>query len=518
MAEVDKPERTTAPLLEASGLRKAYPGVVAVDDVSLSVAPGEVIGLVGKNGAGKSSLIKILAGAVQPDAGTLTWQGAPLLLKGPHDATVSGLSFVHQELAVVPDLSVAENVELGLGYPRTRGVFIDRRRLRKRAEEVLTRLGSTIDPAAPMRVLSVADQRMVMIARALVSDARLVVMDEPTASLTQEEVGDLFRVIGDLSAHGVAVIYVSHRLEEIFATTRRVVVMRDGCVVADQPTDTFTPLSLIEQITGSNAGSTAQARRNSQLTPHNPEAPVVLDVRGLHVAGHVHPSDFQLREGEILGLAGLVGAGRTEMVRAMFGADRRTGGEIRIADQLTDISSPRDAIRAGLIMLPEDRRNQGILGNFSVGKNITIGTLPDFRVRGRVPVPSAANEHQAATAAIDSLQIATPSAATPAHHLSGGNQQKLVLARWLKSGARCFIFDEPTHGIDVGAKEEVYLLMERLASQGNGVIFISSEFGELVGVCHRVLVLREGQLVEELEGDEVTETRMLTACYASATD
>lgn len=505
------------PLLEVQDLRKSYPGVVAVDDVSLTVHKAEILGLVGKNGAGKSSLIKILAGAVQPDTGRMFLDGEPLVLKNPHDATLRGLSFVHQELAVVGDLSVAENVELGLGYPRQAGLFIDREEMQRRAAVTLDRLGGHIDPAAPMKTLSVADQRLAMIARALVTDARLVVLDEPTASLSDEEITHLFDVLRGLVDNDVAVIYVSHRLQEIFDLATRVVVKRDGKVVADRPTRDFDAPTLIEAITGADAGSSGQDRRRQRVTPVPKDQPILLEVNGLSVQNRIHPTDLTLQAGEVLGIAGLVGAGRTELVRALYGADRRSGGTIRVHGQEVQILNPRQALDAGIVMLPEDRRSQGLIADFSVGRNITLGTLREFRMSPSLPVPSHGHEQRAARSAIDDLQIATPSHATPARNLSGGNQQKLVLARWLDAGADCFIFDEPTHGIDVGAKEEVYLLMERLAGEGRGVIFISSEFGELVGVCHRVLILREGRIVEELVGDEVTESRMVSACYAAET-
>ena len=502
-----------SPFLEVRNLVKDYPGVRAVDDVSLEFNAGEIVGLVGKNGAGKSSVIKILAGASTPDSGSVLVDGDPVTIEHPHEATLLGMSFVHQELAVVPELSVAENVELGLGYPRQGGLFVNFRSMYARAAEVLERLGGGIDPKAPIGSLPVAQQRLCMIARALVTEARLVVLDEPSASLTDEEISHMFSVLKDLAANGVSVVYVSHRLEEIFELADRVAVMRDGAVVADKPVADFDVRTLIEEITGTDASATAQERRVTREVGGPPSADVAMRVEGITVAGRVDDVSFDVREGEILGIAGLVGSGRTELVRAIFGADRRSAGTIEVGGSIRSIQQPRDGLDAGLVLLPEDRRSQGIIRDFSVRRNLTIGTLREHRTSAAVPIPSRGREREAAVRAIDSLDIKTASDQTPAAWLSGGNQQKLVLGRWFESDASIFIFDEPTHGIDVGAKEEVYVLMERLAADGRSIIFISSEFGELVGVCHRVLVLREGELVGEIEGDLITEAALLEHCY-----
>jgi ABC-type sugar transport system ATPase subunit len=503
--------------LETRGLVKDYPGVRAVDHVSLQFNEGEILGLVGKNGAGKSSVIKILAGASRPDEGEIVLDGASLTLDHPHEATIRGMSFVHQELSVVADLSVAENVELGLGYPRRGGLFVNFRKMHAKAAEVLERLGGGIDPRAPIGSLSVAEQRLVMIARALLTDARLVVLDEPSASLTDEEISHMFTVLKDLAAHKVSVVYVSHRLEEIFELVDRVAVMRDGALVADHPVSEFDVRTLIEEITGADASATANERRQSHGVGGPPDTEVALRVTGLNVTGKVSDVTFEIRKGEILGLAGLVGAGRTELVRAVFGADRRSSGHIEVNGVECQITEPRHALDAGIVLLPEDRRTQGLIRDFSVRRNVTIGTLRQHRHTSSLPLPSPLLEREAAKRAIESLDIKTASDQSPADWLSGGNQQKLILGRWLESGADVFIFDEPTKGIDVGAKQEVYMLMERLATEGRSVLFISSEFGELVGVCHRVMVLREGELVGEVSGDAISEAALLERCYGHTT-
>ena len=500
-------------VVELENLTKKYPGVIAADNVSFSVEPGQIVGLVGKNGAGKSTVIKVLAGAVHPDSGSVKVQGIEQSINTPDEATKLGLSFVHQELAVVPELSVAENVELGLGYPRQSGLFVNFRKMYSDAKEVLDRLGGNIDPKAPIGSLPIAQQRLAMIARALITRAKLVVLDEPSASLTDEEINQMFRVLKGLAADGVSVVYVSHRLEEIFELSERVIVMRDGSIVADRPVGEFEPKTLIESITGSDASATANERRKSKGIGGTPKTPVKLRVSNFSVSGRVDDVSFELYEGEILGIAGLVGAGRTELVRAIFGADKRSAGIVEIAGKEINISEPRDALAAGMVLLPEDRRNQGLIRDFSVRRNLTIGVLREHRVTPLLPIPSSSSERASAKRSIESLSIKTASDQNPASWLSGGNQQKLMLGRWLESGAEIFVFDEPTHGIDVEAKEEVYSLMEDLAAKGRSIVFISSEFGELVGVSHRVIVLREGCLVGEVEGDEINEVRLLEYCY-----
>ena len=501
------------PFLEVRGLVKRYPGVVALDRASLTIPAGAVLGLVGKNGAGKSTLIKILAGATRPDAGEILIDGERMDIHNPRHATTLGLAFVHQELSDVPNLSVAENVELGLGYPKRLGL-VSSRRLRAKVQQVLDDLGAgDIHPATPVGSLSVARQRLVMIARGLAAHARLLVLDEPTASLSNEEIEHLHDVVRGLATSGVAVVYVTHRLDEIFDVTDHVAVMRDGREVFQGPTSSVDKASLIMHITGS-AEAAVEHRDRRVLAAERGEQ--VLRVEGVSLPGIVEDVSFSLRAGELLGIAGLVGAGRTELVRLIFGADRRAAGRILIRGKERHIGSPRQARRAGIALLPEDRRSQGTVLSFSIRKNITLAVLPQFRLSRMMPLPAVRRERQAAAAMIDRLGIKIASMEHPVRQLSGGNQQKVVLAKWLQSGAHVFIFDEPTHGIDVEGKEEVYRLMEELALGGHGVIFISSEFAELVGACNRVLIMREGRIVDELEGEEITEAVLVERCYAGA--
>ena len=496
--------------LEVRGLVKRYPGVVALDNVDVSFPGGSILGLLGKNGAGKSTLIRVLAGVVQPDAGEILVNGVHTDISDPHAATGLGFSFVHQELADVLNLSVAENVGLGIGYPKRALGLVKRRELNAWAQEVLDRLEANIDPRAPLSSLSIAQRRLVMVARGLAADARLFVLDEPTASLTDDEITHLHQVLRRLRDDGVAIAYVSHRLDEIFEITDRVIVMRDGQTVFSAETPEVTKAQLIEKITGSAGAVESRPRR----PPAPADAPEVLRVEDISLPGIVAPSSFSLRAGELLGIAGLVGAGRTELMRLVFGADRPATGRVWVNGAEARIRGPRDAMAAGIVLLPEDRKNQGAVLHFSVRKNITLPSMERFRVTQVFPVPSERRERVAASDLVERLKIKVADPEHPTRFLSGGNQQKVVLAKWLDSGADIFIFDEPTHGIDVDGKEEIYDLMGELADQGKGVIFISSEFTELVGACNRVLVMREGRLVDELEGAAISDGALVELCYA----
>jgi ABC-type sugar transport system ATPase subunit len=493
--------------IEATGLIKDYPGVRALNDADLKVAGGEIVGLLGKNGAGKSTLIKVLAGVVQPDAGEIKIDGEIASIHTPLASEKLGFAFVHQEMADFANLTVADNVMVGRGFP-TRGGMVNTSALRKRAREVLDRLEADIDPAAPLSSLSVAERRMVMIGHGLAANARLFVLDEPTASLTETEIGHLHRVLRSLSDHGVAVVYVSHRLDEVLALTDRIEVLRDGKDVFSGTTRDMSKAELIAEITGHASIET----RTAHVAP--PDADELMRVEEFTLPGKVHDAGFRLRKGELLGIAGLVGAGRTELMRAVFGAERAATGSVFIEGKRVKIRSPRDGMHHGIVLLPEDRKGQGAVLDFSVRKNMTLSSMSRFRVATGLPFPSTRKEKVKSRDLVERLKIKVGNIEAPARYLSGGNQQKMILAKWLESGADVFIFDEPTHGIDVEGKEEVYDLMTRLASQGKGVIFISSEFNEMVGVCSRVLVMREGRLVRDFEGSAITEAALVSSCYS----
>jgi ribose transport system ATP-binding protein len=499
----------TPPLVSVRGLVKRYPGVVALDGADLDLHPGEVLGLIGKNGAGKSSLIKVLAGVQRADAGEVLIDGDPLPLGyAPHVAHRLGLAFVHQELGNFPDLTVAENVALGTRYPRRLGVIINRRELSRRVAEVLAELDSDIPPLAHAGDLTSVQQRVVMIARALYHRARVLVLDEPSVSLTVEEIGHLHAIVRRLRERGQSVVYVSHRLNEIVALTDRVVVMQDGRVTLERPTSEVDEAALVHAI----AGDAEHVQRPPRATVDRTEEPL-LRVRGLGRPPRVADVSFDLHAGEILGLAGLVGSGRTEVARMIFGADRATTGTVEIGGRPLHARTPVDGVRAGIGLLPEDRRHEGLVLDFSVRENVTLASLARHR-SGPIPVPSRSSEREAARTMIERLGIRTPSDDQEVRRLSGGNQQKVVLAKWLERTERVLIFDEPTQGVDVGAKEEIFSLISAVADTGRAVIVISSDFSELVGLCTRVVALREGRVAGSVEGEGITEDALVRMAYA----
>ncbi|MFB4308163.1 sugar ABC transporter ATP-binding protein [Actinomadura sp. GTD37] len=497
-------------LASLRGLRKSYPGVQAIRHVDLDLRAGEITGLVGKNGAGKSTLIKVLAGLVRPDAGTIHIDGRPAQLGSPADAARHGLAFVHQELALVPHLSVAENVLLGLGYPARGRTLVHWPRVYREAAKVLARLDIAIDPRRPTHSLSIAEQRLVMLARALAAQARLIVLDEPTASLSSAEIEHLFRVVRALRGDGVGTVFVSHRLDEILDLTERVVVMRDGSVVGDFATAALDREKLITAISGPSAAArparrlprSADAGEEVLRVEHVSRPPVLTDVT------------LSIRAGEVVGLAGLAGAGRTELARIIFGVDRPGAGTVSVRGRAVRPGRLRQALRRGIVLLPEDRRHQGNVLDFGVRSNITLATLRKHRRTARLALPSRRSERVAARQMVERLNIGTASVEQAVRSLSGGNQQKVVLAKWLRHGAEVFLFDEPTHGVDVEGKQEIYAIMRELADEGRAVMFISSEFAELVEVCDRVVVLRDGRIAAELDAG-LSESLILEHCFTT---
>ena len=509
------------PLLTAHGVSKRYGATLAVDDVDLSVAQSEVVGLLGKNGAGKSTLIKILAGVQRADHGTSTMGGVEIDLctVSVRQARAAGIAVMFQELELFPCRSVSENVAIGQRLPRTRLGLVHDRRLDQEVQKVLDDLGADFTPSARVSLLSPAQQRAVMIARALHQGARLLVLDEPTTSLTDREILALHDVARTLAARGCGIVYVSHRLDEVMAVTDRTITMRDGRVVASAPTRESTVTTLISDISGRSEVTTSDERRRTASVTVDPtgasaaaQAPQGLRVE--HLATRTGLSDVSLDAppGAITGVAGLVGSGRTELLRAVFGVDRPTSGTIEVAGRRLKPGSTRDAISHGVALLPEDRRHEGLVTTMTIRENITLPSLDRFRIVG-APFPSRRRERARTREMCTNLKLTHRSSEQTVSTLSGGNQQKVVIAKWLLRGGEVLLFDEPTQGIDVDAKEEVYRLMERLAADGCAVVFVSSEFSELVATCSSVVVMREGRSVDVLRGDKVSEAAITSACY-----
>jgi ribose transport system ATP-binding protein len=490
------------PLLTMSGITKSFPGVRALDGVDLDVQAGEVHCLLGQNGAGKSTLIKVLAGAHQPDEGTIGWRGTHVTLKSPIAAMRLGIATIYQELDLVEGLSVAENVHLG-HEPTAAGFVVRGKAARASTIALLKRLGHPeIDPARHVGELSAAQQQIVSMARALSHDVRLIVMDEPSAALDPDEVDNLFRIVGDLTGAGVAVVYISHRLEEIRRIGDRVTVLKDGRAVAGGLPAKSTPTrEVVALMTGRNVEYLFPDRPHSR-----PPAEPVLTVQGLARTGEFAPLDLDLRPGEIVGLAGLVGSGRSEILETIYGARKPTAGQVSVDGRPLRPGSVRAAVRAGLGLAPEERKAQALLMLESVTRNVSVSSMSRFSHGGWI---DRRTERGAARAATRELSLRPDNPSVPIRTLSGGNQQKAVLARWLLRGCRVLLLDEPTRGVDVGARAELYAVIRRLADEGLAVLLVSSEVPEVLGLADRVLVLREGHVVHTAPARELDEHRVL---------
>ena len=487
-------------LLEMRHIGKSFPGVQALRDVSLTCASGEVHALVGENGAGKSTLVKILAGAETPDAGQILLDGRVMHFSRPHDAQRHGISIIYQEFNLLPELTVLENIYLGRERHLVPGI-VDWAVMARDAEGTLARLGIALDVHVRVGDLSVAQQQMVEIARALSLRARVVIMDEPSTVLAGHELERLFAMIAALKAQGVAIIYISHRLEEVFRIADRATVLRDGQVMATLNPAETTRTALIRLMVGREVQESERgAGRSSDREP-------VLEVHGLCAEGFLRDISFTLHRGEILGVAGLVGAGRTTLARALFGAASITSGHITVRGRTLALGDPAAALRAGLALVPEDRKSQGLVVNLSVAQNISLphlGRLTDG------PLLSHRRQEALVSGAIHDLAIRTPSAAQEVRYLSGGNQQKVVLAKWLVAQPQVLILDEPTRGVDVGAKAEIYAIMRALARRGTAILMISSELPELLRMADRILVMHDGRLTAEVTAAEATEEAILS--------
>jgi rhamnose transport system ATP-binding protein len=491
------------PRVALGGVSKRFAATAALTDVSLELLPGEVHGLVGENGAGKSTLVKILAGVHQPDAGELRLDGQPVTIRDPAHARALGIAVVHQEPKLFPDLSVAENVFLVA--PPMRGPAIDWGTMRRRTEALFEALDVRIDVGAQVRGMSMADQQLIEIAKALSIDARVLILDEPTASLSTHEVERLFTIVRRTRERGVAVLFVSHRLDEVFQLCDRATVLRDGRHVVTAATAELTTGDLVRHMVG----------RAVELFPKADSTPgeVRLEVRGLSDAGSFRDVSFAVRAGEILGLAGLVGAGRTEIARVLFGVDRPAAGEIRLDGRPVRFGSPSEAMDAGIAYVPEDRHQDGLVLDFSIAENVT---LPILRRLFRRLLTRGSAERALAQGYVDQLRVRTTGVRQEVGALSGGNQQKVVIAKWLATKPRVLILDEPTRGVDIGAKVEVHRIVSDLAASGLAIVMISSDLPEVLAMSDRILVLHEGRVAGELARAEATEERVMWAATGQA--
>lgn len=487
-----------AALLEVKGITKSFPGVRALDGVGFSIEQRQVVAVIGENGAGKSTMMKILAGVQTQDEGEIFIDGKPVSIRSVEESFEHGVALIHQELNLATNLSVGANIFLGR-EPKRHGL-IDEKKIAKDAEEYLDRVGLDVSPATLTSDLSIGQQQLVEIAKALSTDARLLIMDEPTSSLSQRETERLFEVVKDLRTDGVSIVYISHRLGEVIELADRVVVLRDGQNAGELERDEITHDSMVSLMVG---------RELSQFYAHELQGTgeVVLAASGLQTPVHPgHDVDFELRAGEIVGLAGLVGAGRTELLETLFGITPAVGGKISLNGEDVEIKTPREAIAGGLALVPEDRKQQGLIIDMAVADNLSLASLERDQKAGWLNFSA---EREISETMTGRMRIKTPSSRQVVRFLSGGNQQKVVLGKWLAMKPKVLLLDEPTRGIDIGAKQEIYSLMEELASQGVAILFVSSEMEEVLGMSDRVLVMHEGRLSGELKRDELSEEAVM---------
>jgi len=489
-------------ILEIKGVTKRFPGVVAIDNVDLNIERGEVHVLVGQNGAGKSSLVKLLCGMYQPSEGEILFEGKPYSPHRPEDAFKVGIRIVYQELNLLSYLSVAENI-LFEKLPRKNGL-VDYKTLNRKAREALEEVGLDISPQTLVEELGIAQMQLIEIAKALSNESKLLILDEPTATLTPREISRLFNIIHRLKQRGVTIIYISHHLHEIYEIGDRVTVLRNGQKVETRSIQAVTIPEIVKMMVGRDMKEEYLFR--SEVVP----GPEIFRVEGLRYRGNPHSISFGLKQGEIVGVAGLVGAGRTETMRALYGADLKLAGDIFLNGKLIKIKRPKDAVNHNICLLTEDRKSQGLIVDMPIYINITLADLKQITKGGLI---ERQVEKKAAERLVKDLGIKTPSIEQTVRNLSGGNQQKVVIAKWLFRKTEVFICDEPTRGIDVGAKYEIYNLLWELAAQGKGLIVVSSDLPELLGICHRIIVFSKGKLVGQLERSEFDQERILELAY-----
>lgn len=494
--------------LQMSHITKRFPGVLALSNVDFALHKGEVHALLGENGAGKSTLMKILSGVYQPDEGDIIFEGQPVTFANPLSAQSAGITIIHQEFNLFPELTVEENIFIGREFCKNNRWRLDEKQQRQAVIDILQKLNLNIAPDTLVADLTVAQQQMVEIAKAISVNAKILIMDEPTAALTETEIDSLFQVTRLLKEQGTGIVYISHRLEELALIADRATVMRDGQFIATVDYDAVKISDLIAMMVGRDLGNIYP--RREPLAQRKP----VLEVSGLTRNGVLHNIDFTLYQGEILGFAGLMGAGRTELARAIFGADPIDGGSLKLNGKVTVIKDIPDAIQQGISYLTEDRKKEGLALGLSVERNIMLGNYPEYSDRfGNV---DSARCQKTSAEQVKALRIKTPHLEQAALNLSGGNQQKIIIARWVCKDTDILIFDEPTRGIDVGAKLEIYELMNRLVAKGKSIIMISSELPEVLGMCDRILVMRNGRITGELASDDATQEKIMQ--YATLED
>lgn len=500
-------KNTTAPLWELHEVSKAFPGVQALDDVSMSIKAGEIHALVGENGSGKSTLAKCMAGVHQPESGQLIHNGKPVELFHPFDAQAHGVATIYQEFSLVPTLSVAENIFLGTPL-KTRIGGIDWEAMHNQTSVILDQLSIHIDPNAIVRDLSVAEQQLIEIAKAMSKDSTLLIMDEPTAALGLMETQRLQELIRRLAEQGKAILYISHRLDEVFQIADIISVLKDGRLVGTDPTDELEMNDVVKMMIGLDIGQHYPKEIN--VTPE-----LCLEVRNISTDSGVNNVSFDVRIGEVFGLGGMVGAGRTEIAQAIFGFDQLTSGQLHLHGKPVQFSTPSAAIKAGVGLVPENRKEDGLFFNFDGAPNITLSRL-DLLLRGMFL--NLAKEDQAGREYVHKLNITPSALERSVQFLSGGNQQKIVIARWLFSQAKLLIFDEPTQGVDIGAKIEVYRVMNELTSQGISVLLISSDYPELLAMSDRIAIVRDGQILHISESVKLSEHRLLSIASGAETN
>ena len=486
-------------ILTMKGIDKSFPGVHALDHVDLEIRKGEVLALMGENGAGKSTLMKVLTGIYKKDEGTITYEGKEIEFENPRAAQAAGVIIVHQELNMLSHLTVAQNIFIGREIMK--GNMIDDAKMNEEAAKLFKKLNIDIDPAETMGNLTVGKQQMCEIAKAISHDAKVIIFDEPSAALTEAEIEELFKIIRDLRDKGIGMVYISHRMDEIKAITDRVTVMRDGTYVGTIITKDSTKDDIINMMVGRVIYEDPKTQSNVAK-----DAPVVLKVEHLNAGKMVKDVSFELRKGEILGFSGLMGAGRTETARALFGADQKDSGDIYINGQKVDIKSPQDAVKYGIGYLSEDRKRYGVVVGKTVAENTTMATMEKF-MKGLFI--NKKKEDEVAWTHVKALKTKTPTVDTEVVNLSGGNQQKVVIAKWLTRDCDILIFDEPTRGIDIGAKSEIYTLMNELVAQGKSIIMISSEMTEVLRMSDRIIVMCEGRKTGEIDIAEATQENIM---------